>query len=646
MNEEPTVKTEKRPPATKSRSAAKKTAKRKPKATSGDQSRGRLRIGDDWNAITIIALSQSNPLKAVAELVENSIDAGATRIQITRGKERGEAFLSIIDNGKGVPRNPAGEPDFKYVATHICDSVKRQLKRQGAAGLQGEFGIGLLSFWTVGENLIMRSESESGKLFEMVMSKGDPSYTVNQRKLMLSEPGTQLIIKPLLPGLRQLSGEKIQFYLAEELRDRILQKQVEVTITDRTARKQFVVQPRQFPGQAVSDLSQSTLARLELYLHEPAASNRISLFRSGTRVLEDITELSYFDKEPWCSPYLLGIVDAPELNLTPGSRMGVIHDEQLERLKHVLKPVEEKLSAIVDAQLKAEEEKASVQILRTISKAFREAMITLPNEEYDWFRLGAGGDRGPGPGDGAGKAATDHETNAQDALTGGVESSNSNEPGTIASMPIDENGLADTDTSNTGGAKDTSNLPEQRSFFESLGPLSSVRVSPASSVVGIGKVRNFRLVARDHKGREIDREILCEWRIIEGKGQLDDIDAPVVRFVAPEEPCLTRIGVIATEGKIVVNAEALVTVTDSLVGPVAGKADTSRGLPAYSFQHNVGELWRSRLDKDRNVIIINSGHRDFVYSSRTKALKLRYLCLLYTSPSPRDATLSRMPSSA
>jgi hypothetical protein len=26
---------------------------------------GKLRIGDDWNAIRIIALSQSNPLKAI-----------------------------------------------------------------------------------------------------------------------------------------------------------------------------------------------------------------------------------------------------------------------------------------------------------------------------------------------------------------------------------------------------------------------------------------------------------------------------------------------------------------------------------------------------------------------------------------------------
>ncbi len=42
--------------------------------------RGRLKIGDDWNAIRIIALSQSNPLKAIAEFVENSIDAHAKTV--------------------------------------------------------------------------------------------------------------------------------------------------------------------------------------------------------------------------------------------------------------------------------------------------------------------------------------------------------------------------------------------------------------------------------------------------------------------------------------------------------------------------------------------------------------------------------------
>jgi hypothetical protein len=96
-----------------------RTSKQKP-AQAGE--RGRLRIGDDWNAITIIALSQSNPLKAIAEMVENSIDAKAKSVTITRGREHGDHFLSIRDDGTWVPRDAEGKPDFRYVP-HICDSV-------------------------------------------------------------------------------------------------------------------------------------------------------------------------------------------------------------------------------------------------------------------------------------------------------------------------------------------------------------------------------------------------------------------------------------------------------------------------------------------------------------------------------------------
>src|ERR1700677_1285852 len=111
------------------------------KAKSRDS--GKLRIGDDWNAIRIIALSQSNPLKAIAEFVEKSIDAHARTITITRGKEHKAHHPPIKDDGDGAPPDEAGLPDFKCGATHICDSIKRRLKADGSgAGLQGEFGIG------------------------------------------------------------------------------------------------------------------------------------------------------------------------------------------------------------------------------------------------------------------------------------------------------------------------------------------------------------------------------------------------------------------------------------------------------------------------------------------------------------------------
>jgi len=50
------------------------------------------------------------------------------------------------------------------------------------------------------------------------------------------------------------------------------------------------------------------------------------------------------------------------------------------------------------------------------------------------------------------------------------------------------------------------------------------------------------------------------------------------------------------------------------------------GLPAYTFERAPGELWRSRFEEARNLILINNAHRGFVYASRNRALKLRYIC--------------------
>ena len=56
---------------------------------------------------------------------------------------------------------------------------------------------------------------------------------------------------------------------------------------------------------------------------------------------------------------------------------------------------------------------------------------------------------------------------------------------------------------------------------------------------------------------------------------------------------------------------------------------TLAGSPGYTFERAAGELWRSRFDAERNIIVVNNGHRDFVFATRNRALQLRYLVRLY-----------------
>jgi Histidine kinase-, DNA gyrase B-, and HSP90-like ATPase len=591
------------------------------KAKSKDS--GKLRIGDDWNAIRIIALSQSNPLKAIAEFVENSIDAHAKTITITRGKEHNAHYLSIKDDGDGVPRDEAGLPDFKYVATHICDSIKRRLKADGnGTGLQGEFGIGLLSFWTVGDSLTMTSTGTDQKAYQMTMSKGDSRYEVSPRRVLFAEKGTELKISPLLEGIRTLSGEKIQWYLASELRDRIRDSKARVTVIDKLARKQYEVEPRQFEGRLLHQLPPiRTLfgdAYAELYLAEPTESARVALTRVGTRVIEDISSLPGLEHAPWIARYVQGLIDVPFLNLTPGTRSGIIQDERFAALIDALKPLETHVKGLIEEQQRAEEEQASQQSLKAIQKAFHEAMLALPREEYDWF---------------------DVQGRALKESSGG----SSSVPG---SLP------AGTDWNEVlpGVSESSTNDSPQRQFFDYAGALFGVVVSPAASTTPLNETRKFRALPRDRSRRRVVEDLTFSWSLIEGEGTLTGTTDQEVEYRAPGVPGLARLKVSVSQREVTATAEALITVTDSLESAMIPAVVNTRGLPGYTFERAAGELWRCRFDVERNIIVVNSGHRDFVFATRNRALQLRYLVRLYVKELvlknfaglPADQLLERM----
>jgi hypothetical protein len=133
-------------------------------------------------------------------------------------------------------------------------------------------------------------------------------------------------------------------------------------------------------------------------------------------------------------------------------------------------------------------------------------------------------------------------------------------------------------------------------------------------------------------------------------GSLDGAADQEVSYRAPASPDLARLKVTASQGETSCSAEALVTVTDTLETAMSSAVISARGLPGYTFEGAAGELWRSRFDAGRNVIVVNSGHRGFVFVTRNRALQLRYFVKLYVKELvlrnfaglPGEALLERM----
>src|SRR3989441_3886402 len=328
--------------------------------------RSRLKIGDEWTAIQIIARSQANPQKAVAELVENCIDAGATRVTITRGRRRGRVFLRVSDDGRGVPLNGEGVPDFDYVATHICDSLKRRLDERQRGGIQGEFGIGLLGFWSIGRELEMVSQTGEAPAHMMILRTGSRTYERRRYLGARAGPGVDVTIHEVHREVQsRLTAEKLQRYLGEELRERIRRQGVTIVLEDRLPpSKTLEVHAAVFRGERFAEIGDIPVedhpaVRAEIYIAQEALPGAerpaVAIYRLGTRVCQDIAALPEFAREPWSSGRLEGALDYADFRLAPASREGFAPDAAYHAFVEAVRGVE----PILLERLRREEESRS-----------------------------------------------------------------------------------------------------------------------------------------------------------------------------------------------------------------------------------------------------------------------------------------------
>lgn len=535
--------------------------------------RGNLRIGDEWQAITLLARSQPNPLKAVAELVENAIDARATEIVIVRDRIDGIPCLCIVDNGDGLRLRDDGEPDFEYVATHICDSMKRALPAFERRGVQGEYGIGLLSFWTLGRELTMVARNRDGEPREMTMREGEPSFLVRSgsQPALVSSEGVELTVRELHPTTkRAVTGEKMRRYLSAELRDRLRERGVAVSIDDRIARRTFTVEPRGFDGERIERVKRIAVpgfgvARAELYLDLSRDDGAVWLARNGTRVLDDLSHVAGLDRRPWTDGVLSGVIDFPALQAAPGTRHGVIPDAACTALVQALEEVANEIGDLLSRR--SEPSRTNRAVARDVRRALARAIDGLPGDAFPEF---AGG------------------REAADAA------------------PL-------VDAAATLDAPDEPEAPG--------GPLATARIAPQRLWIAVDGSRRLRVDARDEAGRPAAGRLVTSWHVKRGPITIDDSDrrSAVVRGLDAG-----RATIQATVGD---GDRAVTTVATITVGS-RGQAKPP-GLPSYELVEDPGRGWRSRFVAERNAIQINSAHADFAWSGADAARRERYLSMLY-----------------
>jgi histidine kinase/DNA gyrase B/HSP90-like ATPase len=589
---------------------------------------GRLKIGDEWMAIQIIARSQTNPQKAVAELVENSIDAGAAHIHILRGRRRGRVYLRISDDGRGVPLTPEGVPDFDYVATHICDSLKRRLDERERSAVQGEFGIGLLGFWSIGRELEMVSQAAQGTASVMTMHAGSRAY--DRRRYLGARPhsGVDVTVHEVHREAQiRLTAEKLQRYLGEELRERIRRSGATIVIEDRLPpRKTLEVRPAAFRGEPIAGLSSIPVAdhppvRAELFVRSPegqapdgttqdAEPPVVGLYRLGTRVCRNLADLPEFAREPWTSGVLEGMLDYADFHLAPATREGFLPDAAYHTFVQAVRRIEPLLLERLREEEEARTERASRSLVKELQSAFARLLRDLPAGVYDWF--GAEGSR-PFAGDGTGSPGGGSAPPA-----GPSSSPEAGDSGAAGEAPAGAPGTGEAE----GGAAEPEELSPQPALLP--GPLDRAVLRPAPIRVAVGRSRSVRASALDGAGLVIDRDLTYAWSLSPEAGVLSVETGGRAVIEAGGAPARGALRVTIRqetgEGSIARSAE-----TEVLVEAEAPR----RAFPPPKFVHAPGESWRSRWSAAEGKVEVNTGHPDYQAVRKSASKRRRYFGRLY-----------------
>jgi hypothetical protein len=560
-----------------------------------------LKPADPFELVRWLARSQSDPRKAVAELVQNSLDAGAKHVSVCRQRIKGELCLVVRDDGEGVIPGMTREAALRYIATHVGHSRKLGLgpAERAQRVVAGKYGVGILGFWSIGRFFELRSRVAGSELLALRLEEDSPHAQILPlpRRIDALETMTEAIVLGVHPtAQKMLGGRRLADYLAAELRGQLLQQRAELLVQDEVARglaqKSFVVTPRRFSGERLalpSELAAPGFAplRIELYLARGAEEPRIQVACAGTLVADDISALDALGLAvpPWMGRELCGLIDFASFNVPPGTRRGVMPDRAAEAFVAAMEP----LAALVSAELTrldAERRAAADRdVVRDLRRALRGFQRRLPHYALPEVRGAA--EAGPSADEGPPSGARIPETKPREPP----------------------------------GATELHLFPP--------GPLARVRVLPEDAQIFAGGERRLRALATDETDRPVPVAAYV-WSVdgaaagllsLRGEGASVQVTA---RFDASDGE-EGRVHVLARgvpEGGGTREARGLATVR-----VVEGEAaEAALGIPEPELVSDVDGAWRSRMAGSHWEV--NAEHEDYRALRADPRGRMRYLLSL------------------
>jgi signal transduction histidine kinase len=578
-----------------------------------DPSRVRLQPADAFDLIRWLARSQSDPRKAVAELVQNAIDANARAIVVERRRRGKRAALIVRDDGDGIRPDEDRETALRYVATHIGRSHKRNLspRERHEQIVAGQYGIGLLGFWSIGHRMDIRSRVGGSPTWLLRLVEDEPSAEIVPAPPAIDAPATftEIVIGELhAAALRPLAVRRLAEYLGAELRGQLIASRVAIEVREIDSRGQLVdrvaVVPRRFDGTRLDVSAQIAVPghspiTVELY-HASSGACGVELTCAGTVIADRLADLAALglDRAPWNDPAIAGTIEFAGFAVPPGSRRGVIPDAAAAAFIAALAQIEPHVQAALDRQLSQRHAASERQLLSELRRALRGLRDRLPHLELPAPIAGRGGPNGE-------RAADPFAARAAPAR----------EP--TDHVPEGEPGPGDG--------------PEQPVIGPHLlppGPAARVQLSPDPIRLWPGGARRVRAIVTDVHGQTI--AATTSWTVssphvsMDGDGgartialaELADADHYVVTVVAEASG-----GTASTTADIVV-----------IDGPPVG--GPGAGIPEPVLVDEPGSNWRSRLSS--GAWHVNIGHTDYRALGGDPRARLRYIVALFA----KDVTVA------